>query len=269
MQVAFPNLEALGITNVNNVKMIWQNELRANSFSKLKRLAISNAEELVKIFPSNHLPSRFKNVEALSIAYCNSLEDIYGSEATTDTTLLRVATKLKTLELNSLPNLEHIWNKDTVEILSFSNLQKVILRDCPNLRSVFPASVARDLLQLTEFRIEYDCGVEEIISKEVGKELIADFDFPQLSVLALWRLPELKRFYSGTHTSEFPKLKNLIVYGCEKIGIFTSESQHFEEECSEDQIENSLQQPLFSAEKVLLWTPTRKMLLFINSYIEK
>ena len=79
---------------------------------------------------------------------------------------------------------------------------------------------------------------------------MAEFEFPQLNLLRLSRLPQLKRFYPGKQTVEFPKLKHLDVYECENIEIFSSESESVEEECSEENQPDDAKQPLMSAEKV-------------------
>ncbi|KAF2298651.1 hypothetical protein GH714_024495 [Hevea brasiliensis] len=51
-KVAFPNLEQLEILNMDNLKMIWHNELHSDSFCKINALTVENCEELLKIFPS-------------------------------------------------------------------------------------------------------------------------------------------------------------------------------------------------------------------------
>lgn len=256
MQVAFSNLEGLTITQMNGVKLIWHGELIADSFSKLKRLSISNAEDLVKLFPSNYVLSKFKNVETLSIVDCNTLEDIFGLEAMRNATHLKVVSKLKMLEIKNLENLKHIWNKDAIEALSFPNLETVNVSLCPNLKSIFPASVARGLSQLGLIRIT-DCGVEDIVSKEEAKELTAYFYFPLLTHIILWRLPHLQSFYPERHTAEFPKLKCLRVCGCDKMEMFSSESKNIQEQRFEDQTdESSRKQLLFSSEKVRARKPT-------------
>jgi hypothetical protein len=66
----------------------------------------------------------------------------------------------------------------------------------------------------------FDCGVEEIVAQEDGAEAAARLVFPKVTLLLLCKLPKLKWFYQGVHTSEWPLLKHLEVYGCDQIEIF-------------------------------------------------
>jgi hypothetical protein len=120
---------------------------------------------------------------------------------------------------------------------------------CRGLRSLFPASVARNLLQLEELHID-TCGVEEIVAKDEGLEEGPEFWFPEVTDLNLEHLPELKRFYPGIHTSEWPRLKKFQVHHCKKIEIFPSEIKCSHEPCREDHVDIQGQQPLLSFRKV-------------------
>jgi hypothetical protein len=125
----------------------------------------------------------------------------------------------------------------------------VHVQGCLGLRSLFPASIAQNLLQLELLRID-TCGVEEIVAKDEGLEEGPEFVFPKVTFLQLRELPELKRFYPGIHTSEWPRLKTLRVYDCEKIEIFPSEIKCSHEPCREDHMDIQGQQPLLSFRKV-------------------
>jgi hypothetical protein len=116
---------------------------------------------------------------------------------------------------------------------------------CPGLRSLFPASIALNLPQLEELLIS-TCGVEEIVAKDEGLEEGPEFRFPEVTHLRLWELPELKRFYPGLHTSEWPKLKKFRVSDSEKIETFGC----YHEPCREDHDDIQGQQPLLSFRKV-------------------
>ena len=134
-------------------------------------------------------------------------------------------------------------------IFSFQNLKVIIVRECESLKILFPASVARCLMQLEDLRIG-DCGVEEIVSREEIAEAATRFVFPKVTLLILRKLPKLKWFYRGVHTSEWPLLKKLKVYGCDQIEIFTSKNLNFQETVEQSQPEACIQQPLFLAEEV-------------------
>ena len=145
--------------------------------------------------------------------------------------------------------MKQIWNKDPHGIFSFPNLQEVSAWECESLQSLFPASVARCLMQLEDLQI-VDCGVEEIVSREEIAEAAARFVFPKVTLLMLSQLPKLKWFCRGVHTSEWPLLKDLEVSECGQIEIFASKILNFQETVEQSQLETSIQQPLFLVEEV-------------------
>jgi len=214
-QVAFPDLEVLEISDMDNMKVIGHNEFHSDSFCKLKILKVDYSKNLLNIFPSSML-RRFHNIESLTITDCDSVEEIFDFQVFVNVKqrLAVTTTQLTDVRLWNLPHLKHVWNRDPQGILSFHNLCAVDVWGCPGLRSLFPASIALNLLQLEELLI-VNCGVEEIVAKDEGLgegPSSFRFWFPKVTHLHLVQLPELKRFYPGIHTSEWPRLKNFQVY---------------------------------------------------------
>ena len=250
LQVAFPDLEVFQILEMDNLKVIWHNELHPDSFCKLKILHVVGGKNLLNIFPSSML-RRFHNLEYLFITDCDSVEEIFDLQAliNVEQRLAVTASQLRLVRLTNLPHLKHVWNRDPQGILSFHNLCTVDVQGCPGLRSIFPASIALNLPQLEQLLIG-NCGVEEIVAKDEGLEEGPKFLFPKVTFLELRELPELKRFYPGIHTSEWPRLKKLRVYDCEKIEIFPSEIKCSHEPCREDHMDIEGQQPLLPFRKV-------------------
>ncbi|KAI9394025.1 hypothetical protein POPTR_005G042900v4 [Populus trichocarpa] len=249
-KVAFPNLVVFVSFEMDNLKVIWHNELHPDSFCRLKILHVGHGKNLLNIFPSSML-GRFHNLENLVINDCDSVEEIFDLQAliNVEQRLAVTASQLRVVRLTNLPHLKHVWNRDPQGIVSFHNLCTVHVQGCLGLRSLFPASIAQNLLQLELLRID-TCGVEEIVAKDEGLEEGPEFVFPKVTFLQLRELPELKRFYPGIHTSEWPRLKTLRVYDCEKIEIFPSEIKCSHEPCREDHMDIQGQQPLLSFRKV-------------------
>ncbi|XP_050274661.1 uncharacterized protein LOC126717233 isoform X1 [Quercus robur] len=248
-EVAFPNLETLTISYMPNLKIIWHHKFAPGSFTKLQSMAVQFCENLMKIFQVNML-SRFQSLESLVVEDCGSVQEIFepqGQEVT-ETQAITV-TQLKKLFMHRLPKLKRVWNKDPEGTFSFPNLEKISVWECESLKSLFPTSVARCLKQLEDLRI-VECGIEEIIEQEEGAKEDARFVFPKLTFLVLRQLPKLKWFYQGVHTSEWPLLKTLEVYGSNKIQIFASKEFGIEEPDEQSQLETSIQQPLFLVEEV-------------------
>ena len=249
LQVGFPSLEKLAILNMENLKIIWHDELAEDSFFKLQSLYVKDCENLVDIFKSNIL-TRFQSLEGIYVSNCGSLQEVFELQShDVIETHAVTAIPVKILKLQRLPKMKHVWNKDSQGIFSFQNLRKISVLECESLKSLFPVSVARVLMQLEDLHID-DCGVEEIVSCEDGAEPTARFVFPKVTILILAKLSKLKWFFRGVHTSELPLLKQLQVTRCDQIEIFASKFLSFQETIEQSELETSIQQPLFLVQEV-------------------
>ncbi|KAK4596165.1 hypothetical protein RGQ29_014282 [Quercus rubra] len=263
-EVAFPSLETLTIMHMENLKIIWHDQLAEDSFFKLQILFVKHCENLVNIFESNML-TRFQSLERLEVTYCGSLQEVFELQRhDVRESHSVIAIPLKRLILRCLPKMKQVWNKDPQGIFSFQNLQEISVWECESLQSLFPASVARCLMQLEDLRIA-DCGVEEIVAREDVAEATARHLFPKVTILYLHKLPKLKWFCRGVHTSEWPLLKDLEVGGCDQIEIFTSKILNFQETIEQSQLETSIQQPLFLVEEGTLF-PNLEVLRWGENY---
>ncbi|KDP23578.1 hypothetical protein JCGZ_23411 [Jatropha curcas] len=190
-KILFPNLENLRITNMHTLKMIWNDELWEDSFCRLKVLEVKHGKELLKVFPSKQL-LRFKNLEILMVNDCNLVEEVFDLQVLmkiqeeTDV-VATTQTQLRFLNITGLPNLKNVWNGDPSGILSFRYVQNVYAWNCPNLKELFPFSIAQSLPQLELLNID-GCGMEEIVAKEERAEATPKFTFSRLKSLTLWRL---------------------------------------------------------------------------------
>ncbi|KAF3946998.1 hypothetical protein CMV_026806 [Castanea mollissima] len=247
-KVSFPNLEVIDISGMDSLKMLWHNhQLVPDSFCKLKNLSVGNCKNLINIFLPNML-RRLLNLEELEIWNCNSVEEVFEIRGVNvDEICDTVSTHLRALELFNLPKLKHVWSLDLQAILTFQNLRNVEVSSCKILKSLFPISVAKSLEQLESLTIQ-DCGLEEIVALEEGVETTIKFVFPRITSLYLESLPELKYFYPGKHTLEWPSLKRLRIKNCDKVKIIASNELSFQER---DELGHhvQIQQPLFPIEK--------------------
>ena len=203
----------------------------------------------MNIFPPDML-GRLQNLEELHIMDCNSVEEVFEvTGENVDEICGKGSTQLRNLTLINLPKLMHVWTSDLEAILTFQNLRQVEVFKCKTLKSLFPVSVAKSLEQLESLRIN-DCELmEEIVALEEGLETTTKFVFPQVTSLTLESLPELKYFYPGKHTLEWPSLKILNIYKCNKLRIAASNELSFP---NTDGLGHHVpvQQPLFLIEKV-------------------
>ncbi|WJX28241.1 hypothetical protein P8452_16986 [Trifolium repens] len=65
----FPNLETLVISNMDNFKSIWPNQLTQNSFCKLKKMEITSCDQLLNVFPN-----KLEFEPDISTCSCNTSE---------------------------------------------------------------------------------------------------------------------------------------------------------------------------------------------------
>ncbi|XP_048135593.1 uncharacterized protein LOC125315205 [Rhodamnia argentea] len=236
-QITFPSLETLRIFGMDSIEIIWDNQVAAESFCKLKLLNVRRCNKLANIVPS-YILGRLKSLESLQVESCDSLEVVFKLQPLSPLDGHPIARfPLKTLDLEGLSKLKRVWDKELHSQVKFQCLHYVIISKCKSLTSLFPASVARDLMQLEVLNIDGCGGIVELIEKE---GLVPRDVFPKLTSLELNHLPELKCIYTGTHALRWPALKTLEVDGCSKVEILAS------------QLENEMpphKQPLFLIEK--------------------
>ncbi|XP_057991816.1 probable disease resistance protein At4g27220 isoform X2 [Hevea brasiliensis] len=220
-KVAFSSLEHLTIISMSNLERIWHNQLAGGSFCMLKSMTVGDCKNLHTLFPSNDL-RRFQKLEKLNLTNCDSLEEIY-----------------QLLEFNA-------------EEESFAidlNLRSMEIRDLKNLKNLFPASVAQNLLLLEKLSVD-SCGVETIVAKAEGAKAAPSFVFPKLLSLNLTNLQDIRRFYLGIHSLEFPRLKDLKVHDCGDGMEFCSELFSLQGKHGEEYHHITIQQPLHLEKKV-------------------
>ena len=235
---------------MDKLREIWHHQLTSDSFRKLDSFGVHNCHNLLTVFPSNML-GRLQKLDELWLTNCSSLDEIFELQASSSCgkTQAITATQLSKLVLNDLPKLKHIWDVDSQGLLTCQNLISIEVEGCDSLKSIFPASVGRNLLQLEQLFIEKCCMVEEIFAKEEQVDEAAP-RFPQLTFLRLAELPRLRSFYPRVHVSEWPMLKKLHFWKCDKIEVSASKYLSFQVTQGESQHEMPLEQPLLLLDKV-------------------
>ncbi|KAK4834635.1 hypothetical protein QYF36_026007 [Acer negundo] len=169
---------------------------------------------------------------------------------------------LATLWIENCPNMETFISNFTGEDMSTTkdkgltdiqplfdekNLITIQVMGCGSLKSIFPASVGRNLLRLEKLWIDNCCMVEEIFANE---ELVDEAvpQFPRLTLLRLGQLPRFRSFYPRVHISEWPMLKKLQVWICDEVGVSASNFLSFQVNH-----EMPLDQPLLLLDKLIFF----------------
>lgn len=156
MQVSFPKLEKMVITEMGTLLTIWNHyQVYQNSFCKLKTVEIKDCEKLVTIFPGS-IVSNLHNLETLTVSNCSSVEEIFELQEPNDRKAgAGMSIQLKSLRFVQLPKLKLIWNNTELQgTFTFQNLEKVYIEDCPALKYIFPVSAAKHLVELRELMIQ-------------------------------------------------------------------------------------------------------------------
>ena len=265
-QVAFGKFKYLALGDYPELKDLWYRQLDHNVFCNLKHLVVQRCDFLSNVlFPSNVMQV-LHTLKELEVKDCDSLETVFDIKGIkSKEILIKQSSQLKRLSLSTLPNLKHIWNDDPYEIISFEKLCKVDVSMCQSLLCIFPYSLCLDLRHLEMLKI-MSCGVKAIVAMEEAGSMKINFNFPQLKVMMLYQLTNLKSFYHGKHTLDCPSLKILNVYRCEALRMFSSNNSDLQQTYSVDENQDMIfQQPLFCIEKVNPTIPCFS--LFINVII--
>ncbi|KAK7852037.1 disease resistance protein rps2 [Quercus suber] len=251
-EVVFPNLEELEIKGMDSMKLIWSNQLISDCFGKLETMTVSSCTNLTNIVLPNMLRMLW-NLKELKIYDCDSLEEVFEIQGTNNVEESRdiAAAELMSLTLRNLEKVKHVWSMDPQGIITFVKLDVIEISGCSSLRSVFPTSVTKALMQLEKLRIINCATVEEIVAKEEGIETTTLFVFPQLTRLTLLNFLELRSFYPGKHILKWPLLNHLLITSCDKLKIFGSTKLSEQETNGLGHHANLIQQPLFFIEKFL------------------
>ncbi|XP_027905979.1 uncharacterized protein LOC114165593 [Vigna unguiculata] len=239
----FPKLEEIHITKMKRLRDIWHTKVNFDSFSSLISVNIEKCNKLDKIFPSN-MEGWFESLDNLKVSKCQSVETIFEIKDSQEIDASGgISTNLQVILLEKLPKLKELWNTNPNGILNFRKLRIIEVYGCGELKNLFPASVAKDVSNLERMSILYCQEMVEIITCQDASEAIDDpLEFPELTYVRLYGLPNIKYFYKGRYPIKCPKLKELSVNECLKLKTFYKEISKTSEE------EESF---VFSAQKVL------------------
>ncbi|XLT76164.1 hypothetical protein HN873_032438 [Arachis hypogaea] len=228
-------LKKLSLENLPNLEHVWDIDPKGIiHFQALQDLNIDICDSLEYVFPISIAKDLAMN--NLSIKNCEQLVKIFAQEKRTSKLNANKVLKamgmfrLKNLSLGNLPNLEHVWDKDSIEIIHFSALQDLSINKCESLKYVFPTSIAEDLAMLNNLSVE-DCEkMVKIFAEDKRTSELGDtktFELPSLTSLVLREVPMLKYFYPGLQKLQFPKLKELYIQVCKWMILNCQEAEAF------------------------------------------
>ncbi|KAI8011232.1 Disease resistance protein [Camellia lanceoleosa] len=205
-KVSFPKLETLFLDNCVNSREIHPWNVQASKFS-LKFLDVANLDKLI-------------------VRNCSEVADVFQLEGLNvgEGQHVRPLIEVRMMELDGLPQLTCLWNKDPHGILGLQSLQYLTIMNCSLLRNLFTCSTAMAFQQLKVLYLESCPMMEEVIAAtEDGlKEVIDDvFEFPKLEWLILKDLPNLNSFCNANYNFNLPSLERVVLKRCPKMHNFT------------------------------------------------
>ncbi|MED6224284.1 hypothetical protein PIB30_082596 [Stylosanthes scabra] len=218
-------MESLVLSDDHPVlKVVWPAKMHMPkgciSAFNLRRLVVEGCEFLTDAVIPSHLFPFLNNLQELEVRRCKCVKAIFDVEDTSN----MIVIPLKTIILENLPTLTHVWNKDPEGKLSHPEDMNVIVDECKSIKFLLPESVAKGNIQMVEVKNCADL-VEIVAGNEVAREEDANKQvtlFPKLSCLNLCKLPNLSCIWKFWNKDlkgslSLPKLEEVTVIECESI----------------------------------------------------
>ncbi|KAI8558290.1 hypothetical protein RHMOL_Rhmol04G0079900 [Rhododendron molle] len=226
--LAFPKLEYLRLDTLGGIVL---QQLLGACEPSIKTLIFSKCDELSTVVLPRFL-RRLRNVDLLVVKSCIGVREAFhvdGLEVGEGQECVGSLIQVRKIELDTLPKLTCLWNKDPHGLLGLQNLEYLTIKDCPLLRNLLTASVAKALGGLKALYLRSCSTMEEVIATDEGHEEVIDDEeiaFPKLEWLILKDLSNLKSFCSANYNFKLPSLKRVVVNRCPNMQTFTSGSVH-------------------------------------------
>ncbi|GMP54162.1 hypothetical protein CsSME_00019413 [Camellia sinensis var. sinensis] len=199
----------------------------------LKTLVLDNCVNSREIHPWNLQASKISlkfldvaNLDKLIVRNCSEVAEVFQLEGLNvgEGQHVRPLIEVRMMELDGLPQLTCLWNKDPHGILGLQSLQYLTIKKCSLLRNLFTCSTAMALQQLKVLYLESCPVMKEVIAAiEDGlKEVIDDvIEFPKLEWLILKDLPNLNSFCNANYNFNLPSLNRVVLKRCPDMHNFT------------------------------------------------
>ncbi|XAR68470.1 hypothetical protein NMG60_11003593, partial [Bertholletia excelsa] len=215
----FPNMAnfhcllTLYIRRMKTLAEIWDSKHQAGSCIKLNELHVYDCPKLENIITSNAL-TRLHKLQSLHVEHCYSLEEI----------VTVWFPNLSILQLEQLDSIEEIWCGQLLRD-SFHKLTSIWVIYCNKLRNVGPSSMATSTSRLQEVVVRGCSQMEELFGDEENAEQGKTL-FPQLRLLILVNMLDLKRFCHMSHDWELPSLCEVNMSKCPTMKTFSPTFVH-------------------------------------------
>ncbi|KAL5741070.1 hypothetical protein ACOSQ2_030250 [Xanthoceras sorbifolium] len=227
--------------------------IRNTLFPNLNGLKLIDLPKLMSFYDFAENAIELPSLATLWIEKCPNMQTFISNFTSADRSTSKDIQPLFDEKVR-LPNLKSltIYKMDSVRKIlhhqhdpdSFWKLYGVSVLDCHSLLNVFPSNMLGKLQQLDILEVSNCKSMEMIfeepkissgmVDKNVAEEdveAVPRLVFPQLTFLKLADLPRLRIFYPGLYISEWPMLKTLSMWGCEKVAFPNLEVLSLEWNC--------------------------------------
>ncbi|CAA2998265.1 disease resistance At4g27190-like [Olea europaea subsp. europaea] len=181
----------------------WNNpviELVEDGFSDLKSLKLTSLDSEYLIDATGSIPSGiFGNLEYLELISMRYLKEI------------------------------HNGNLPRMEPAPFRNLKEIAIRNCPKIKSVFPGSVAKCMVNLQSLDISSCLTLEEVVSMDTQEIEITESPFRNLKKILVRSCLKIKSVFSELVAKCMVNLQSVVILSCltleEVVSMDTQENE--------------------------------------------
>ncbi|XP_048135744.1 uncharacterized protein LOC115726483 [Rhodamnia argentea] len=166
-QVAFPSLETLDITGMDNIKMIWDNQAAADSFPKLKSLCVDGCNKLKCVWDKElHHQVKFQCLHSISVSSCKSLTSLFPAS------IVRDLTQLEEPEIRECGIAELIEKEEGVRVpgFDFPKLTSLQLEHLTKLKCLYTGTHTSHWPALKTLRVD-GCNKVDILASQIENEM--------------------------------------------------------------------------------------------------
>ncbi|KAA8516929.1 hypothetical protein F0562_017253 [Nyssa sinensis] len=205
VNVLLKTTEILNFYEVKGMKKVLM-ELDVKGFEKLKELLIVECDEVEYLIDATMdlVPdSAFVSLESIDLWHMHNLKEICNGNPP-----VGFLSRLQRLSLWDLPAMKSLWWA-SIQPECLGNLRSLSIIGVKTLKSVFTESLVKGLVQLQKLEIG-GCDMEEIVAMEGGEDDkgAEKIEFPNLNILSLTGLPNLRSFYPKSDIGAIPSLFN-------------------------------------------------------------
>ncbi|XP_044477732.1 putative disease resistance protein At4g19050 isoform X2 [Mangifera indica] len=183
---------------------------------KLEKLMLNDCsyEEIFTCGENEKHTKILIQIKSLELRYLSDAKYLWGKSSKLDSLLQN----LEVLEVIYCPQMINVLPSSA----SFENLTVLNVWECHGLMNLLTPSIAKNLVQLREMKIQFCEIMTEIVSNKTEDVAAEDeIVFGKLKLLSLRYLQSLICFYSGNYVLKFPSLEELTVYKCPMIKTFS------------------------------------------------